>query len=227
LLAAISVKGQQRKIQNLERFDRKKFHFGFALGVNSAAFIMDYDPSKVDSLKLLDQKRETGFNLGIVSDLHIHPLFNLRFIPTLSFAQRNLNYTFYDSRDSAFVNFTKPVESTFIDFPLLFKFRSMRQNNFAAYFVGGGKFSYDLAANKKVDNIHAPRDEVVVKIETISYSYEVGFGMDFFLEYFKFSPEIKWTFGINNLIINDGTEFSAPITKLKHNIFTISFTFEG
>ena len=85
-------------ITNLSEFDKKFMHFGFSLGINSSDFTMEYDLSRNDSLKRLEVDPQLGFNLGIVSDLHLGTHFNLRFIPTLSFSQRNVNYEFTQFR---------------------------------------------------------------------------------------------------------------------------------
>ena len=70
-------------------------------------------------------------------------------------------------------------------------------------------------------------DIVVVILDRWDYGYTVGFGLEFFLEYFKFSPQIKWDKGIRNILINDNTPFTNVIDGLKSQTFTISFTFEG
>jgi hypothetical protein len=209
---------------NLENFDMKRIHFGFVLGINSADFILDNKFS--DSLRVLESQKQSGFNLGIISDLHIGPYFNLRFIPTLSFAQRNLEYTYHYKNDTK-ETLVKPVESTFLDFPINLKYRSVRANNFAAYVIVGAKYSYDLASQHKTNNDGAPLSEIVIKLNRHSYCWETGLGFDFFMKYFKFSTELKMSYGLNNLIIKDNTFFSDPIESLKSKIFTLSFTFEG
>lgn len=212
-------------LENLETFDRKWIHFGFALGVNTANFWMENNLN--DSLLVLEPIPQSGFNLGIISDLHMGPYFNLRFIPTLSFAQRNLEYTyqFYDAESPETV--TKEVESTFLMFPVNLKYRSVRQTNFAAYVLTGACYSFDLASQHKTDNTNARMDDIVIKLNRHSYLWEVGVGFDFFLKYFKFSPELKMSYGLNNIAVNDNTMFSEPITSLKSKIFTVSFNFEG
>lgn len=209
---------------NLENFDNRLMHFGFVLGINSADFSLDHTLN--DTLMVLESKKQSGFNLGIISDLHMGPYLNLRFIPTLSFAQRNLEYTYLYS-DGTRELIDKPVESTFIDFPLNLKYRAVRDKNYAAYVLVGGKYSYDLASQHKTDNEGSQMKDIVIKLNRHSYLWEVGVGFDFFLQYFKFAPEIKMSYGLNNLIIDDGTIFSTPIESLKSKIFTLSFTFEG
>jgi len=131
--STLSLYSQRKKVQNLANFDQRIVHFGFALGGNSADFAMAHDVRKTDSLIVLETDRQAGFNIGIIADLHITPLLSLRLIPTLSFTQRNIEYTFLDGllkngqrKVSVII---KPVESTFIDIPLYLKFRSVRLNN--------------------------------------------------------------------------------------------------
>lgn len=223
----LQVSAQQKTLLNLGDFDEKNIHFGFSLGVNTSSFIMESDLSRSDSLIRLEVLPQSGFNLGIVSDLHLGPLFNLRFIPTLSFGERRLEYTFLENTGKPSTILSKAVESTYLDFPVNLKYRSIRYNNFAAYFVGGFMYSYDLISQKDVINAKSNLAETVIKLDNNNINYQLGVGFDFFLEYFKFSPEIKMSYGVNNLIINDNTILSDPITRLRSKILLISFTFEG
>ena len=212
---------------NLTQFDEKFMHFGFSLGINSSDFFSETNLGVNDSLLKMESNPQLGFNLGIVADLHIGTNANLRFIPTLSFSQRNLEYTFREGNTLETKKYVKPVESTYIDFPLNLKLRSNRHGNFAAYVVGGGMYSYDLVSQEGVSNTTLNFDDLIVKVNRHTISYQVGAGFDFFLEYFKFSPEFKFSGGINNNHVQDGTVFSAPINYLKSRIFLISLTFEG
>lgn len=226
-LAFVNTNAQQKTLLNLGDFDEKKIHFGFSLGVNTSSFIMESDLSRSDSLIRLEVLPQSGFNLGIVTDLHLGPLFDLRFIPTLSFGERRLEYTFLENTGKPSTVLSKAVESTYLDFPLNLKYRSIRYNNFAAYFVGGFMYSYDLISQKDVINAKSNIAETVIKLDNSNINYQIGVGFDFFLEYFKFSPELKMSYGVNNLIINDNTILSDPITSLRSKIFLLSFTFEG
>ncbi len=224
---AATAQGQfNTKTQNLANFDLRLFHFGFLLGYNTADFHMDLKPSApfADSLLVLDHEKQPGFNLGIISSLNMSDHFSLRFLPSLSFQDRLLRYRFRTSTGGLAV-YEKPVESTYLEFPLLLKFRSSRINNFAVYLIGGGKVSIDMASQKDVNN--ELDEEVVVKLEKYDYSVEVGGGFDMFLPYFKFGIELKTAVGLPNLLIDDGTRFSTPIESLRSKTFVLSFTFEG
>ena len=214
------------KVQNLPNFDMRRFHFGFLLSYNTSDFFMTLKPSApfADSVLVIDHVKQPGFNLGIVASLNMTDHLSLRFLPTLAFEDRILKYSFRKA-DGKVANFQKPIESTYLEFPLLLKFRSSRINNFAVYVIGGGKFGIDMASKKDVDN--SIDDDIVVKLAKYDYSAEVGGGIDMFLPYFKFGIELKTGIGIPNVLVDDGTRFSNPIQSLRTKIYVLTFTFEG
>lgn len=226
LFFGLSVSAQKRKVLNLPNFDNKQIHFGFTLGFNTMDYIIEKDLTGMDSLISLQNSRQSGFNIGIVADLHIHKFLSLRFLPTLAFGQRDLEYTFVTNTQPSTALEIKQVESTYIEFPLALKYRSARYGNFAAYALGGSKFVIDLASQEDVDNDVSPQEQVI-KSKKNFLMYEVGFGADFFMEYFKFSTEIKFSAGFNDILIQDNTIWSSPINKLTPQMITISFHFEG
>lgn len=234
LLSITSVGiGQKRKpsrvpIKNLQNFDKQKFHFGFILGYNSADFFVDMKPNtfQSDSLIGLGVRSRPGFNLGIVTSWDMSPMFKLRFLPTLSFQERGMDYSFFTEPDTN-VFWSKSVQSTYLDFPLLLKVRSARITNFAVYVVGGGRFGLDMQSNNKVDNDNASPGDQVIKLTKPDFGVEVGGGFDFFLQYFKFGLELKMGVGLKNILIQENTIFTSPIEAIKSKTWTLSLTFEG
>lgn len=227
LMVALSAHAQRPKSLNLPKFENRKYHFGFALSLNTADMeVQRLGPrSPTDSLLVLASDPQGGFNLGIVSSLTLYKHLRLRFVPTLTFAQRNLDY-FFKPDSAALVKVIKPIESTYVEFPLLLKLKSKRLNNFAAYLVAGAKYNIDLASNEKVDNERSS-EEIVVKFKRNTISYDFGVGTDFYLMYFKFGIEAKMSYTFENVFIQDNTVFSSPIQRIRPRMFVISFTFEG
>jgi hypothetical protein len=217
---------QKPKVKNLQKFDQKIIHFGFALGVNSGGFALQRNAYnlRTDSLQSINVVNQSGFNLGIVSDLHITPLLNLRFLPTLVFGQRNMEFNFVNFQGIRYTEF-RQIESTYLDFPLLVKYRSKRVNNFAAYLIAGGKYSLDLASNERVKNVDIP--ESIIKLKRNTYAAEVGVGTDFFLPYFKLGLELKMSYSLDNAMIRDNTELSNPIEEIRPKMFFFTILFEG
>lgn len=227
IIFVMSATGQTNKPKNRAGdFSGKKrrFHFGFTLGYNNSSFYYDTKPDFTfeDSLLSFNVVGAPGFNLGIISSLHINNNLKLRFIPGLSFQERILEYRFLES-DSAILTETDRLESTFVDFPLLLKWRTDRINNWCVYLLGGIQASIDMASRDKVINNNAN----IVKIRRFDQAFSIGGGFDFFLKYFKFGVELKLNTGIPNLFINGNNQFSDPLTRLRSKSWVLSFTFEG
>ena len=223
-IGASNSYGQRRKKpQNLIRYDFQKLHFGFTLGINELNFNIKKSSSTLtnDSLLTLISNSQKGFNLGIVSNLRIGKFTDLRFIPTLVFGERNLNYGFIDSNGVS-DEIVKRIESTLIDFPIYIKYKSARYNNFRTYIIGGIKYSLDVASQDKIND----EGKEIVKLKKNDLMGEIGFGFDFYLEYFKFSPQIKLSYGFLNILSKDETIYTQSINYLGTKEWMISFTFE-
>ena len=209
--------------QNLPKYDQQPIHFGFTLGINSSKFVIDRvgDLKIRDTIYSVESEPVSGLNLGILSNLRIGNNLDLRFIPTLSFCQRNLNYNFiYNDTTRSFS--TKTIESTYLEFPFDLKFKSNRVNNYRIYVLAGWKYQIDMVSQAKVKKT----DKDILKLKRNDYGYEIGLGFDFYLTYFKFSPEIKMYNGLTNLIVNENTPFSSPIDALYAKTFVVSLFFE-
>ena len=247
-----STFSQSRLVPNKPEYDQDPYHFGFLLGVNNMFFSvktypdfqkkMYYNsnlPSADDALQQIpDQLSDSaalysveatptvGFVIGIVSNLRLGNYFDLRFTPSLTFGQRDLNYTFYNNyRKTApeLLPVTKNIQSTFVEFPLWVKFKGKRIHNVRPYIMAGGKYSLDLASNakKKADN-----NSAYVFINRKDVYALGGVGFDFYTAYFKFGTEISMSYGLFDILKRDNTIYTGGIERLNSKIFQISFTFE-
>ncbi len=218
-----SFSQRYKKPQNLARYDYQKIHFGFTLGINELNFNMQKNSNTItnDTLKTLYTKSQKGFNLGIVSNLRIGKYTDLRFVPALIFGERHLDYGFVDSLNTN-NNQVKKIESTILDFPIYIKYKSERYNNFRAYIIGGIKYSMDIASQDKIDD----EGQEIVKLKRNDLMGEIGFGLDFYLKYFKFSPQIKISYGLLDLLTKDQSIYTKSINRLTTNGWMLSFTFE-
>jgi hypothetical protein len=217
-----TANAQRIIVKNQEKYDKQWIHFGFLLGTNKTNFKVSRAENLLqnDSVLFLSADGQTGFDLGIISNLRIAENFDLRFTPMLAFSQRNMNYNMTLKVAGTDV-VTKKIESTFIQFPLLVKFKSNRVNNYRFYVLGGAKYMIDLVSQAAVET-----DEQLVKLKKYDYGYEIGFGMDLYLPLFKFAPEIKMYQGIPNMLANDNAVYTTSLSGLKSRVWSISFTFE-
>ena len=214
---------------NYKRFDEKVLHFGFMMGGNTADFSVYQKLNAYEDygLKSLINKSSSGGQVGIVTTLKVGtPAVRLRFIPTLSFQERILSYTFVNPDTSASSDWLNEerVSSTNLDFPLMWQFRTLRLNNFASYVLIGGQYSLDLQSQED-----ASQDFIdpFVKIKRHDWQGQLGVGVEFFAPYFKFGMELKYSHGFANTFIQDGTPVSKPIDRLYNKVWWFSLIFEG
>lgn len=216
-----SVAKAQFTVREYEnRFSLKPYHFGITLGFNQTDFRVKQSAEFLynDSVNVVESSQGPGFNLGIISNLRISDHFDLRFIPSLSFAEKNLNYTLFDASEPSQV-----IESIYFDFPFDLKFKSDSYKDMKVYVIGGIKYSYDLQSNAKARNA-----EDLVKIAAHDISANYGFGFEFYFPYFIFSPELKISNGIINLHAPDeNLIYSKVIDKLFSRAILISIHLEG
>ena len=219
---------------NLTQFDDKPFHFGFALSFNNSGYSLDknftFNVDEVSDTMLseLIVNSSPGFTLGVISSININPNFKLRFaIPSLSFQESIVKYTYTDSNSDEEIIYSKSIRPVYLDFPAMIKFRSDRIDNWAVYGITGIRFGVDMSSNSEVENSDLLLEDQVVKIKKTDFGFELGGGFDFFLQYFKLGLELKLGLGMTNIHQNDNNYFDQPINGLKSRVWTFSLTFEG
>lgn len=235
------VNAQHRKVRNLPGYDDAPYHFGFILGMNEMLFTIKTNPDfqKVvynslqtpdifsDSSHLLgiEHTPAFGFTIGIVSNLRIADNWDLRFVPSLSFGERDVNYvisTRFNSEEGV-ANVSKKIQSTFVEFPLNVKFKGSRYNNVRPYWIGGIRYSLDLASDSKKKE---GNNNVNVALERNDLYAEVGGGLDFYTTFFKFGIEIKMAYGFRDILRREGNIYTSGVEKFNSKMFLLSFTFE-
>lgn len=217
-------------ILNDQDYEReKRLRFGFSLGLNFMDFtvksnIEPYVSSVGDSTQLFVDNSHIipGFNVNVVSDYRIVENFHLRFLPGLAFGQRDVSFYLPDDQEPT----TMKLESSFIEMPLMLKYSAKRKTNTVPYLIAGANFRLDMAAYKKL-NIE---EGVMIRLVKGDFYYEIGFGLDNFLTFFKFSTEIKYSSGFFNVFANDYAEeaenYAHSISHLRSQVISISFHFE-
>jgi hypothetical protein len=223
----------------------EKFHFGFVLGANlsyvtikpienlssivwDSTYVPDILPLP-DSARILSiESRPTpGFVISIIGDMSWGKYFNLRFIPSLAFGDRDLLYNLetYTDGDTAVINITKRVPSTYINLPLELRYRAKRYGNFQPYLMVGAQYTLDLASQAKKREKKSA-DQKIVKFKQNDVYLEAGVGFDFYNEWFKFGIEIKMMYGMMDVLNRENNIYTDGIAKLNSKIFQLSLTFE-
>jgi hypothetical protein len=204
-------------IINLENWQKHKIYFGFYLGFNSYDFKIDYKTVGPD----IQVETSTGFNVGIVADVRLQEYLNLRFEPGLYYSTKILHYPNFSSEKDAI----REVNGTYINFPLLLKFSSLRTGNIRPYLLGGASANLNLSSNSKSPD---DNEENRFRVKSWTTNYELGIGIDIFSEYFIFSPSIRGSFGISDELIRDNdpnSPWTGNIESMKSRAVLINFTF--
>jgi len=207
---------------NFLDFQQKPYYFGITLGYNKSRFRVFHSDDFIlnDSISTAQAVSGPGFNLGIVSNLKVGQYFDFRFLPTLSFAERNVQYsaTNEDRRP-----YTRKVESVFVELPFHVRYKSAPYKDKRVFIITGVKYSFDVASDSRTRQ----KDELV-RIAPTDFAFEIGAGVQFFFPYFIFSPEFKVSQGLGNvLIFNENLDQSTVIEKIISRTFTVSLHFEG
>ena len=220
---SLSIYSQKNnaKISNLQNFDQKKLHFGYYVGVNNYNYKLDYILNPEKKTLIGDQ---TGINVGLIGDLKLKKNLNLRFEPGLYTNKSDI--VFYDRQNFSKNSDTlRSIKSTYVHLPLLIKYSAKRYNNLKPYVLAGLSTSFNLSSNQ---NSPEDNNNDVFRLKTNTFYYELGFGIDFYLQYFKFSPSIRGVFSLKNELVPDldpNSPWTGNINKMSARAIFINFSF--
>lgn len=219
LLSTSVLYSQDERMNNPEH-GAKPYYFGMTIGFNASQYKIGFSDyfTKYDTVMSITPLWKPGFQIGMIGNVKITNFIDLRTTPMFVLREKGLLFNF--RQDSSF---THSFESILYSMPLEFKFKSDRQTNFRFYVVAGGKFDYDFNANA-----NSKRTNDIIKIKPIDFGYNLGLGFDFFYPNFIFSPEIKISNGLGNVLLrNVGEPTNKAIDNLTTRMIFISFQIQG
>lgn len=204
--------------------DKNLLNWGYFFGLNSYDFKFEYEQDQKDILV----ETSLGFNVGLIGDMRINDYLNLRFEPGLYITQRDLQYdpSHFNGMQFTEADLLREVKSTYIHLPLLIKVSTKRVNNIKPFLVGGFSTALNLSSNEE-----NPDDNSAGQFRSTKgmYFYELGFGIDFYLFYFKFTPSIRGVFALNDEVVRDvdpNSPWTSNIASMKTRGVFVNFTFQ-
>jgi len=209
---------KENPIINLENEDKALLNWGYFLGFNQYDFKFEYKNDLDDVLV----DKSIGFNVGLIGELRLNEFLDLRFEPGLFYTKRTLGFKGFTDENDAL----RDVKSTYINFPLLLKISARRFGNWKPYIIGGASASLNLGSNE--DSLDDNSSGTFRMTKTL-YNWEIGFGIDFYTEYFKFSPSIRGIFALSNELVPDNdpnSPWTGNIDAMKTRGIFVNFTFE-
>ena len=215
---------KERVTNTVDNIDQKFLTWGYFIGYNQYDFNFDYN----ENLKDIQVETTGGFHLGLIGDMRINDYLNLRLEPGVFFTTRNLQYdeSYFDGMEFNDSDLIREVKSTYVHIPLLLKVSTKRINNFKPFIVGGFSTALNLSSNEDNPNDNSSGEFRMTKN---NYFYEIGFGIDMYLLYFKFTPSIRGIFSINDENIRDASPdspWTGNIAKMQSRGVFINFTFQ-
>ena len=176
---------------NLPNFDEKNLKFGYFIGTNTYDYKVIYNKNPRYPLTV---ERGTGLNVGLIAEIKIRKNLNLSFEPGLY--SNNTKLVFNERLEFTSYNDTLwNIKSNNIHLPVLLKYSSNRLNNFRPYLKAGLSTSINLG---KIEGSFENYSMENFNLKKIGFYYELAFGIDFYLRYFKFSPSLRGVFSIKN-----------------------------
>ncbi len=215
-LIAFSVHAQKKKYVRVfhEYYDEKPLHFGFLFGFVSSNFNVSTN-TELPGGTYLYSPRNFGFQIGGLANYSLNPHWEVK---------SGVNIALYDRQLSLDAGGTVPEvltrESTWLEIPALIKYRSIRRKNHRVYMIGGLKFGVEANVKKKSS---------ALSTNTADLSLEYGFGLEQFFQFFKFTPEIRFSHGLVNMYSDPGragTPWYKNVNNLKTHTVSLIINFE-
>jgi hypothetical protein len=221
-LLALSLQAlpQKSKPKNMVMADYQKFHFGYSVGFNTMGFTIKQTIEQARNYHL-DLLRNPGLNINLVTDYRLGKFLDIRFLPGIQFAQRDLTVTNNLTRE-----FKKwRIESVFVDLPIVLKYRSSRVNNYAPYLLVGIDPRFDLiGAELEGFQPSTPM------LKAFDLYPELGVGVDFYLSQVKVAIELKFAVGMLDIFLPpDDPEFNlyySGISNIYSRMVVLAFHVE-
>ncbi len=234
MLCALAAGAQDNdKILNRQYADMKKLHFGFSVGMN-------FQDINITNNGFISEDGEQwwadvpqhspGFCVNVLADWRLGKHFNLRVSPGMYFGNKVIQYrnslgVADEVADNTHLRQSQNLKSTYLVLPIDLKISSLRYHNVRPYVTTGIMPVWDLSK--------ASTDQLRVKKQDVMLT--VGMGLDVYLPFFKFCPEVKFCFGLRSIFdknrpdLQDNPEtmrFTNSVDKIQNNMVVLTFNFE-
>ncbi|MES2519775.1 MAG: porin family protein [Bacteroidota bacterium] len=206
-----------------EFYDDKTVHFGFLFGFGSSRFNVYHSRnvgsgSTSDSSVTIVSPGNFAFQVGGLVNFKLSDRFDFKTGMNIALYGREVDYRFNNSPDFP----PELRESTWLEIPLLLKYKSQRRGNSRMFLDAGIKLG--IEANVRKNAASTKR----LDTRTGDLSLEYGVGFEQFFKYFKFTPELRFSHGITNMFITptNNNAYARDIQRLNAHTVTLYLMFE-
>lgn len=210
--------GQGIKRKHLEYYDDRPLHYGILFAVPFTKYNFGHNNYFLanDSSFLIQSPKTTAFRMGFTINAFLNEQFDLRSTPSVSLYERQLKF---DYPNGSFK--VAKRESTWIEIPLLLKYKSKRRGNSRMYMLAGLTLGVETNVKRNRGSSSG-----VIDTKSVDFTLDYGIGFEQFFEFFKFAPELRFSHGLSNVLHPSSTSNTAGISKLNTHTVTLYFNFE-
>ena len=204
--------------------DMKPIHFGFSVGLHMQDLNITnngFVTPEGESWWAEVPAYSPGFCVNVLADLRLSNYFNLRLSPGMYFGNKRVHF-----RNSVSGDINKQdIKSNYVVVPLEVKYSALRHKNLRPYVVGGVMGVLDVSKKRSEQ----------IQLKTTDAMLTIGLGCDFYLPYFKLCPELKFCFGLRDLLDTDRPDlqdnpemykYTQSVSQIKSNMIVLTFYFE-
>lgn len=206
----LATMAQERVVQNKPFIDERPWHYGFHIGLHDQSLKLInngfVDPATGAQWMAENDRQNFGFSVGILGDWRITRQLALRVSPGLHFGSKHIG--FRNQVDGT--KRSQDLKTTYVAVPIDLKIAAPRFNNYRPYLVGGFSAMYDMT-NAKGE---------MLRTKALQTFVQIGMGCDFYLPFFKLNPELKFYFGLGDVLLHQRAELTNP----EQQIFTQSLS---
>lgn len=217
------------KLQNRPYADLRRWHLGFSVGVHTQDVSFTHNGLITDdghSWFMEQPSFSPGFCVNGLLDFRLNEWFNVRFTPGMYFGNRDVTIIDVNSIEAETpTQYRQNIKSAYVVMPVDLKFSGQRYRNCRPYLTGGIMPTFDVS-RKQGDYL---------RFKSTDFYLTVGFGFDFYLPFFKLNPEIKFCFGLTDMLDHKRTDLAddpdryqitQSLTKARSNMVVLTFYFE-
>ena len=227
LCGAHQLGAQERKVQNRPYIDMRRWHYGFLVGTH----FQDIEFTNNASIHTTEEGTQEawfadvasytpGFSVGVLGELRMTEHVALRFVPTMHFGDKAV--TFREQQSGAME--WQAIKSTYLTVPVEVKYSAQRFNNYRPYVLAGLAPMLDLTVKR----------QRALLVQRADVAVEVGLGCDFYLPFFKLIPELKFCFGLSDILVKDRSDltdknllkYAQALDKATSRMMVLTFYFE-
>ena len=227
LCGAHQLGAQERKVQNRPYIDMRRWHYGFLVGTH----FQDIEFTNNASIHTTEEGTQEawfadvasytpGFSVGVLGELRMTEHIALRFVPTMHFGDKAV--TFREQQSGAME--WQAIKSTYLTVPVEVKYSAQRFNNYRPYVLAGLAPMLDLTVKR----------QRALLVQRADVAVEVGLGCDFYLPFFKLIPELKFCFGLSDILVKDRSDltdknllkYTQALDKATNRMMVLTFYFE-